>query len=272
MLVILFPSSSALASAYGIAVATTMIITTCLIYFVARDQWKWGIARLYGSIVVILIVDLAFFGANIMKVLHGGYIPLVFASIVLILMTTWWRGRKILWERLTDQVEPFDEFFKKLQTQDYARIPGTAVFLIRDLRITPPAMIYNLRHNKVLHEKVILLTVVSEEVPHLSKDATRVETRELGRGFYRWIVHQGFMEVLDVPWALEKYSENTLKIDADEVTFFLDRVIPIPTTLPGMALWRERLFAFMSQNSTRATKFYKIPAQQVIEIGFQVEI
>lgn len=272
LLVTIFSSSSELAAAYGIAVATTMVITTCLIYCVARDLWRWELPILYPTMGAILVLDLMFFGANIMKIAHGGWIPVLIALVIFTVMTTWWRGRRILWERLTEQVEPFSQFFEQLNIEEYVRVPGTAVFMIRDLNITPPALLYNLRLNRVLHERVVLLTVVAEDVPHLGPDATRIETRDLGGGFHRWIIHHGFMENVDVPFALRRWSTGNLQIDPKDVAFFLDRVIPIPTTLPGMALWRERLFAFMSQNALRATKFYRVPARQVIEIGFQVEI
>lgn len=272
LLVTIFSSSSELAAAYGIAVATTMVITTCLIYCVARDLWRWELPILYPTIGAIIVLDLLFFSANVMKIAHGGWIPVLIALVIFTVMTTWWRGRRILWERLTEQVQPFSQFFEQLNMEEYTRVPGTAVFMIRDLNITPPALLYNLRLNRVLHERVVLLTVVAEEVPHLGPDATRIETRDLGGGFHRWIIHHGFMENVDVPFALRRWSTGDLQIDPKDVAFFLDRVIPIPTTLPGMALWRERLFAFMSQNALRATKFYRVPARQVIEIGFQVEI
>ena len=271
-LVLLFQTSSSLAAAYGIAVSTTMVITTFLLYYVAKDLWEWSKAKIYCYFTIFILVDLVFFSANFAKILHGGWIPILMAIFVFTLMATWWRGRYILWSRITDFMPPFRTFFKDLKQDEILKVPGTAIFMIRDLKITPPALVYNIRHNKVIHEKIILLTVVSEEFPHIDDESNRVEIVDLSEGFYRVIIHQGFMENINLPNILKSECVETLNFNLNDATFFVDRVIPVPTTLPGMAIWRETLFAFMSQNSLRATKFYSIPARQVIEIGFHVEI
>jgi KUP system potassium uptake protein len=272
LLVLIFQSSSALASAYGIAVSTTMILTTILMFFVAKDLWKWSKVKIGCIFAPFIVIDFMFFSANAAKIFHGGWIPVIFALVLFTIMTTWWRGRRILWDKILNLMPPFRVFFHDLKKDEMIHIPGSAVYMIRDLKITPPALMYNIKHNKVIHEKVILLTVVSEDIPHFEDESTRVEIVDLGEGFFRVIIHQGFMESINVPQVLMKQCSEVLEIDFDDVTFFIDRVIPIPTDIPGMALWRESLFAFMSQNSLRATKFYSIPARYVVEIGFQVEI
>lgn len=272
LVVLFFHTSSSLAAAYGIAVVTTMVITSVLVFFVARAEWHWGLWNISLILGLFIALDLLYFTANSLKLIDGGWMSLIMGLVVFIFMTTWWTGRKILWERLKHQVIPFREYFNSLRPEMVTRIEGTAVFMIRDQRITPPALIHNIRHNKVIHQTVILLTVTTEETPYVEEDKEKIETYDYGGGFHRVILRYGFMETPCVMAALQTFFDQKLHVKAHEATFFIDRVIPVPSSLPGMAIWREQLFAFMTQNALRATSFYRIPVQQVIEIGFQVEI
>lgn len=266
-----FRSSGSLAAAYGIAVATTMVITTALVFFVAAYKWRWNKTLLILALVPFFAIDIGFFAANVIKFMRGGWLPLFCAIILFTLMTTWCTGRGLLWSRLREQLVPFVEFFSTLDRSHYATAPGIAVFMIRDPYVAPPALTCNLKYNKVLHERVIFLTFITENVPYAS-DEGRVHIRDLGQSFYRIIVHHGFMERPDVSKLIAHDCKELFPNNLADVFFFLDRVIPLPTSLPGMAMWRETLFALMMQNSLRATSFYDIPCRQVVEIGFQIEI
>jgi KUP system potassium uptake protein len=269
--VLAFRSSTALAAAYGIAVSTTMVITTLLLLVVARSRWSWNWLVISLVFIPFFSIDMGFFLANAVKFFQGGWFPLLFATIVFTLMTTWWTGKRLLWARLRAQLVPFVEFFSTLDRSAYAAVPGIAVFMARDPYVTPPGLTFNLKYNKVLHEKVVFLTFVTESSPYVDDDG-KIHIRDLGRGFYRIIVHHGFMERPDVAELIAKDCKELFPSGLTNVGFFLDRAIPLATSLPGMALWREFLFVFMMQNSLRATSFYDIPAEQVFEIGFQVEI
>jgi KUP system potassium uptake protein len=270
-LVLGFRSSSALAAAYGVAVTTTMAITTVLLAVVAHERWgwkSWQSALLVGA---FLGMDLAFFGANILKVPHGGWFPLVVAAIVLTLMTTWWRGRQLLNQRMAEGSLPLDLFLPDLAVHPPVRVPGTAVFMSRGLEGVPPALLHNLKHNKVLHERVVFLTVTSEERP-LVRPRDRVQTQDLGHGIHRVILRYGFMEDPDVPEVLAAMKPPPLEFKPDETTYFLGKETLFATKSPGMALWRERLFALMSRNARSATSFFRLPPNRVIELGAQIEL
>ena len=269
ILVLSFKTSSSLAAAYGIAVSATMVITTFLVMNVAVGYWKWTKLKTAVVFLPLLLIDVCFLTANSTKFFHAGWVPIVLGLLILFVMTTWHTGRRILHRSIREQVPAFEQFFSHLQVDQIIRIEGTAIFMIRDLHITPPALIFNIRHNKVLHEKVVLLSVITEEKPHVRDPNKILQVYSLGNGFYRIVIHTGFMENPDVP---DLISKAGLEIDLKEATFFTDRVRPIPTDRPGMALWREKFFAFLSQNSQRPISFYRIPVEQVIEIGFQVEI
>jgi KUP system potassium uptake protein len=271
-LVLLFKTSTSLAAAYGIAVSTTMVITTALVFFAARTRWRWNIFSIVLVLGVSLIIDLSFLAANALKFFQGGWLPLSIGIVLFTVMTTWWRGRKILWNHLKEKLIPFDEFKQKLHLEHYVRINGTAVFMIRDTKATPPALIFNLQYNQVLHSKVVFLTFTTEDVPYLSEDEKRVEIRDLGDGFWRVIGRHGFMESVDVQTILKEDCRELFAGTLNDTCFFIDRAIPVPTEIPGMAMWRESLFAFMMQNALDATKFFDVPTERVIEIGFHVEI
>ena len=270
-LVLGFRTSSNLAAAYGIAVGATMAITTMLTYLVARGSW--GIGRLQaGSLAIFfLVIEFGLFGANLPKIPRGGWFPLVVAGIVYIALTTWKQGRALLWLRLSQRIYPFDRFMKDIADVPPYRVPGTAIFMTSNLQGTPPTLLHNLEHNRVLHERVILLTVTTRDVPYVS-DLERAELEPLGQGFYRLALRYGFMQEPDVPAALLAQATPDFPIDLDRTTFFLGIETLIEPKEPGMPRWRERLFMFMSRNAVRATSFFKIPPTRVVEIGIQVEL
>jgi len=266
-----FQSSSRLAAAYGMAVTTTMVITTVLFAVVAHELWgwrRWTAGLLAGA---FLLVDLTFFGANVIKVEHGGWFPLVIAAGVFALMTTWKRGRQILAQRLQSAGLPIDLFLADVAVHAPVRVPGTAVFLTGNAAGVPPALLHNLKHNKVLHERVVFLTVVTEEVPRVPHQQ-RLEVQALGHGFHRIVAHYGFMEDPNIPDVLRLAATDGLDFPPMDTTFFLSRETLLATKNPGMAVWREKLFAFMSRNAQGATAFFRIPPNRVIEIGLQVEL
>jgi KUP system potassium uptake protein len=270
-LVLGFQSSSALAAAYGIAVTLTMLITTMLAYLVARGSW--GVRRgLAGSIALFFfMIEFSFFGANLLKIAHGGWFPLVVGAVVYTVLSTWKRGRALLASRMREKLYPFDRFLQDIEAFPPQRVSGTAVFMTSNLQGTPPTLLHNLQHNKVLHERVILLTVVTSDTPYVSTEK-RTEVDVLGHGFYRLTVRYGFMEEPDVPEALRAASAPGFKIDLDETTFFLGLETLLATGRPGLPLWRERLFVLIARNAVRANAFFKIPPERVVELGMQVEL
>jgi KUP system potassium uptake protein len=270
-LVIGFQSSSALAAAYGIAVTATMGITTILAYVVARQVWHWSRWTAGAVTAVFITIDLAFFGANLLKVLHGGWVPLVIATLVFSLLSTWKTGRMVLGKRLRERAYPFDLFLKDLNRTRPHRVPGTAIFMTGSGAGVPPTLIHNLRHNKVLHANIVLLTVTTEDVPHVSRERA-IELEPLSAGFFRVTLRYGFMEEPGVPEAMSDARARGLPIDKDDITYFLGRETLLPANHPGMAPWREKLFALMSRNAMRATAFFRIPPERVVELGMQVEL
>ena len=270
-IVIGFGSSTALAAAYGIAVTLTMVITAVLLHVVATERWRWPRPLAFLVTGIFLIVDVAFFGANALKIAHGGWLPLVIGTLLFTLMTTWKTGRQIVAQRLTARAEPLEEFIARLAERPPARVPGTAVFMTAQPRGTPPALAHNLHYNKVMHEHVITLLVTTQPVPHVAEE-DRITVRELGYGISDMVVRYGFMEDPNVPEALAVGRERGLKLDDSDVTYFLGRETLIVTKSPGMAMWRERLFVLMARNAVRATGFFRLPPERVIELGVQVEM
>jgi KUP system potassium uptake protein len=221
--------------------------------------------------VFFLIIDLGFWGANLVKIPDGGWFPLAIGVIVLTLMTTWKRGREILGGRMRRGTIRFVDFIAQLHTDNLVRVPGTAVFMYSNPEGTPPALLHNLQHNGVLHDRVIILCVNTKEIPNVPR-RERVEVLKLENGFYRVILHYGFMEDPNVPRDLALARHHGLEIEPEEVSYFLGREWLLPTERPGMALWRERLFAIMSRNSRNATDFFRLPPDRVVELGMQVEM
>jgi KUP system potassium uptake protein len=271
-LVLGFRSSSGLAGAYGVAVSTTMVITTFLAFLVMRGRWNWPLPVALGITILFLVPDLAFFGANLTKIAEGGWIPLLVATLAFTAMATWRRGREILFARLSRDSEPIEDFIARIKAEPPHRVKGTAVFMTEERQGTPPMLLHHLEHNQVLHEQVVLMTVVIEDVPRIPA-AQRVEVAKLGQGVYRAFAHYGFMQIPNVPVALRLSESGGLRVDPEHTTFYLGRETLIPSDrLPGMMAWREKLFAFMSRNAARATQFYRIPPERVIELGIQVEL
>ena len=268
-LVVSFGSSSRLASAYGIAVSTTMIITVALAYVVARQMWRWSLWACLAITVPLLAIDLTFFGANIAKVMDGGWIPLGIALLLLVLMTTWKKGRSILGTIFRERLVPLEDLYELLTIERPARVPGTALFLTSNAQGTPSALMQNFLLNRVLHKQVVLLTIVTEEMSHVDDDK-RVVVERLEHGFVRIIARYGFMEDPDVPALLAR--EDTPTPPIDHTTFFLGRETIISLGRHGMSPWRSAVFAFMSRNAARATAFFNIPSSRVIEIGTQIEL
>ena len=271
MIVLGFRTSSNLAAAYGVAVTSTMVITTLLLYVVAREKWGWSALAAGTVSAAFLIVDLAFFGANIIKVTHGGWLPLLLAGLIYAVMTTWKGGRRVLAERIQKEARPLEDFLREV-TGSVTRVAGTAIFMNGTASRTPTALRHNIEHNKVLHERVIFVTVKTQQVPHVPEDQ-RLEIEALGNGLYRVKVYYGFMEDPNVPQALEGGIERGIApVDPKDTTYFLGRETIIATSRPGMALWRERLFAIISRNATTATAYFGIPPGRVVELGEQIEI
>ncbi len=270
-LVLGYGSSSRLAGAYGIAVATTMVVTTILAGFVSVERWGWNpvVAVILG--LGFLSVDLPFLSANLLKINDGGWIPLLVAAAVFTLMTTWRRGRELLAPRLFAATEPIHQFLHRIEEHPPRRIPGTAVVMTDGGGATPPILLHQIEHLGVLQERVVLLTVVTDRVPQL-RDDERVHVLELRSDFFRVEVHYGFIERPDVPAALRLCSAQGLEIDPLEASYLVGRETLIASHRPGMAFWRDKLFAFLSRNSTTATSYYRIPPQLVIELGIQIEI
>jgi KUP system potassium uptake protein len=270
-LVLGFRSSSALAAAYGVAVTSTMVITTLLAYLVARRSW--GVRRIVaGSLAAFfLAIELGFFSANVIKIPHGGWFPLVIGAALYLLLSTWKKGRALLASRLRERLYPFDRFMQDITRVPPHRVPGTAVFMTSNLIGTPPTLLHNLEHNQVLHDRVVLLTVVTSGAPHV-EDTDRLSVETLGQGFYRVTLRYGFMEEPDVPAALALGAGHGLPLDATKMTFFLGVETLLATERKGMVRWRERLFAVMSRNAVRATSFFRIPPERVVELGMQIEL
>lgn len=270
-LVVGFGSSSNLAAAYGIAVTTTMVITTVLLFTVERGLWAWSLAASLAFTTFFLAIDLAFFGANMLKVAHGGWFPLLVAAGIFVLMTTWRRGRRILLDRIREEAMSDETFLSSILRRPPPRVPGTAVFMDRTVEGIPLALLHNLKHNKVLHEKVVLLTVVTEEIPYVA-DEEQVVVKDLGQGIYRIVARLGFMEYVDVPEMLSSIDLPDVSLDPDHTTFFLGRETLLATERPGMAIWREQLFSWMTRNAQGAALFFRLPPNRVVEVGAQIEL
>ena len=270
-IVIGFGSSGAIAAAYGIAVTLAMVIDELLLFVVMRERWRWLTPVAIGVTGTFLIIDMGFFGANILKVMQGGWVTLAGATVIFTLMTTWKTGRRLLAERLAARAVPFEEFVTMIAAQNPVRVPGTAVFMTAQPRGTPPALAHNVRYNKVLHEHVIVLTITTAQVPHVNPE-DRVAFESLGSGLFNVRAQFGFMEDPDVPQALLMARSKGVVMDLDDLTYFLGRETIIVTRREGMAVWREKLFVLMARNAVRATAFFRLPPERVVELGVQVEM
>jgi len=271
MLVLGFGSSSRLAAAYGIAVTLTMVITTLLLCFVAQRLWGWGLWKVMAWASLFLGMELLYCGANFLKVAQGGWVPLVVGGGLFVIMVTWQKGRTLLRERLRGAILPLDVLISDLNQGNCARAPGTAVFMSGDPRGTPLALLHNLKHNAVLHQRNVVLTILTGEEPRVEK-ARRIKVEKLGSDFYRVTAHYGFMEKPDVPALLRKCASQGLKFELERTTFFLSSETIVPGTTPGMARWRAILFSVLARNAQRATAFFGLPPNRVVELGMQVEM
>jgi KUP system potassium uptake protein len=271
IVVLTFRSSDSLAAAYGIAVTGTMLITTLLFFVVARVNWRWPLPLALGITLVFGIIDLAFFSANFHKIADGGWLPLAMGAVIFLLMSTWKRGRELLFNRLREQALPLDGFIENLEAFPPARVQGTAVFLTSTLHGVPHALLHNLKHNKVLHERVVLMTVRTEDVPYIS-DEDRLDIVQMSASFWRVVARYGFKEDPNVLQVIEMCAKEGFEMELMDTSFFLSRETIVPTDHPGMALWREKLFVWMSKNALRATDFFQVPTNRVVELGAQVEL
>jgi KUP system potassium uptake protein len=269
--VLYFRSSTNIAGAYGVALSTLMLMTTLMFYLMSREVWRWSFLKAAVVVGLFLAMDVPFFIANAMKIKNGGWIPLATAAVLFLLMSTWKRGREILSKRMQEKSVPLNILMADLAADPPLRVPGVAVFMSGNPGGTPPALVHNLAHNKVLHERVVFLTVVTDEIPHVPPDE-RVKVKHLGKGFHSVHVRYGFMEDPSMLDIIDRARERRLEIPLEGTTFFLGREELVSTDRPGMARWRERLFAFMSRNALRATAFFQIPSTQVFEVGAQVEL
>ncbi|HEX2476296.1 MAG TPA: potassium transporter Kup [Lacipirellulaceae bacterium] len=271
-LVLGFRTSSNLAAAYGVAITTTMLITTVLFYVVARRRWRWPAAAALPIAAFFVTIDLVFFGANMLKMGHGGWFPLLVSTAIIFLMLTWRKGRRVLRSRLSEICIPLDAFLPELKSQSIRRVPGTAVYMSGNRFGTPLALLHNLKHNKVLHEQVVLLTVRTEEVPYLANAKDRVALENLDEGFWRAQVHFGFMEKPDVPAALERVKQTGLRFDPMRTTYFIGRETILATRKLGLSSWRGSIFAWMTRNAGDVTSYFCLPPNGVVELGARVEV
>ena len=271
LLVLYFKHSSNFASAYGIAVSTTMLITTALIFLIARSLWpKIPAFLLMPLFTVFLLLHFLLFAANMTKLFSGGWIVVLISIVVVVLMTSWLRGRALLGKKIESESLPFSTFMADVFAQKPLRVKGTALFLAGSAQSTPRALLHNYKHNQALHERIIVLTVLNEEIPFID-EVNRVLLKDLGSGMYRLYCTFGFMETPDVPSVLRTVTIDGQKIDPMQVSYFLGKELLVISGAMGMPVWRKRIFAFMSRNATGASSFFKLPPNRVVEFGSQIE-
>ncbi len=270
LLVLGFRSSSDLAAAYGIAVTGTMVITACMLGVLTFSVWRWP-PLVAGSVTgLFLVIDGAYFASNATKIPDGGWFPLLVAACAFLLLTTWAKGRRIMRAYLREGAMELDLFIRSAGAS-LKRVPGTAIFLSSTTDGVPPALLHNVKHNRVLHERIIILTVRTEAVPHLPLEG-RTSATDHGQGFYRLVLRHGFMEDVDIPAAMKAVQDCGGPINVKDTSYFLSRQTLIPSERPGMAIWREKLFAWMIRNAESPMSFFKLPTNRVVELGSQLEI
>jgi KUP system potassium uptake protein len=271
LLVVGFRTSDNLAAAYGIAVTLAMLIDSILIFVVMRRLWNWSQPVALALAAPLVVIDLALLSSNALKIPDGGWFPLVIGAIVFTLLTTWKRGRALVAERLAQDALPLEAFIASIEVAPPTRVEGTAVFMTSTQDRVPHALLHNLKHNKVLHERVVFLTIVTRDIPFVAEDE-RMEIAPLGCDFYRFIAYTGFKDDTDIPEILEDAGRRGFPFDMMETSFFVSRETLIPTAGVGMAMWRERLFVSMSKNAVKASDFFHVPTNRVVELGTQLEI
>jgi KUP system potassium uptake protein len=271
LLVMGFRTSSNLAGAYGIAVTGTMSVTTVLFYVVTRERWGWSAAKAGGAVALFLVFDLAFFSANLPKVVDGGWFPLVVGLTVFTILTTWKRGRTELARLLSEASIPLDAFLSDLEMHQPHRVDGTAVVMTSTTVGVPPVLLHHFKHNRTLHKRVVLLSITTERRPEVADDA-RLDIAELGHGFYRVVARFGFIETPRVSHILALCAARGLSFDMMSTTFFLGRETLLTTGRSHMARWRKRLFALLARNAPSATAYFEIPPNRVVELGAQIEL
>jgi KUP system potassium uptake protein len=271
LLVVLFRSSSALASAYGIAVSGTMVVTALMAVVVIAKDWRWPLWAAIALIAPFLLIDLSFFGANLLKVFEGGWVPLALGGVVMVVMYTWRRGSRILFDKTRKTEVPLDPLVASLEKKPPQRVPGTAVFLTSDPSCAPTAMMHSLKHYKVLHEKNVILTIESAPVPRIDP-AERVQIEPIGETFSRVRLRFGFMESPNVPKALAIARKLGWHFDIMSTSFFLSRRTLRPAVHSGMPRWQDRLFIVLARSANDATDYFQIPTDRVVEVGTQVTI
>jgi len=271
LLVLLFRTSSGLASAYGIAVSTTMVADGIMGFVVIWKLWNWRAATAAALIVPFVVVDMTFFSANLLKLLEGAWVPLLFGLMMAVMIWTWRRGSAILTMKTRRIEVPLTDLIKSLEKRPPHIVKGTAVFLTSDPNFVPTALLHNLKHNKVLHERVVLLTLKTRDIPAVPL-AKRLRILELDCSFLQIEAFYGFMEDQDIPALLEECGRRGVPFDMMDTSFFASRETLIASVAPGMAIWREKLFVSMSKNATKATEYFKIPTNRVVELGTQVEL
>ncbi len=271
ILVVLFRSSSALASAYGIAVTGTMLITAGLAFLVLWRVWKWSPLAAGAVMVPFIAVELLFLASNLLKVFEGGYMPLLLAGCLVLLMWTWVRGVTILFNKTRKTDVPLTELVAMLEKSPPHHVRGTAVFLTSDPETAPAALLHNLKHNKVLHEKNVVLTVKTIDLPRIN-DADRVRIEPMGPHFWKVVMKFGYMESPNIPKGLALLRKQGFKFDIMATSFFLSRRSIRPAAQSGMPLWQDRVFITLARNANDATDFFQIPTGRVVEVGTQVTV
>ncbi len=279
-LVIGFGSSSRLAEFYGVGISVAFVTTSILFGAVSQIRWNWNLALTLPLICIFLIVDLAFLGANIVKIPHGGWFQAAVGAIMVTIMTTWKKGREILGKRLKSNAISLDKFLDdiglhaEVEESEIKRVEGTAIYMYSNPEGTPQALLYNIRHNKVIHENVIILVVKNTDEKPFVPLSERIETENLGQGFYRIIIHNGFAQGVNIPYLLKHAEKKEFELNVDEVTYFLgkERILPTDKKYSEMAKWRDRLFGLMARNEQPATKFFHLPTERIVEIGAQLTL
>jgi len=271
LLVVLFKSSGALASAYGIAVTGTMVVTAIMALIVVWKYWKWPLWAAAALMVPFLLIDLIFLGANLLKVFQGGWVPLLIGAMIMVVMITWRKGSRILAGKTRRLETPIDSLIDSLEARQPTKVPGTAVFLTADPESAPTALLHSLKHYKVLHEHNVVLTMITESTPRVAAE-DRVSIQPLGRLFTRLIIRFGFMETPNIPKALAIARKFGLSFDIMSTSFFLSRRAVRPDPRSGMPRWQDRLFIILARNADDASSYFQLPTDRVVEIGTQVTV